>query len=170
MYKKWLILSAILFALWLAMSGRFEAKFIIAGIVSSGCISYLCLPYMHIFNKGERFYLLDLNFFAFLKYFLWLLKEIILSSLEVCKAIIFTESRVKPCLITFKCNFINPMATVLLTNSIILTPGTVTVDVKDDVFTVHALTQKAADGLLEGEMVRRIARLYDERVEDIRNV
>lgn len=62
------------------------------------------------------------------------------------------------------------MATVLLTNSIILTPGTVTVDVKDDVFTVHALTQKAADGLLEGEMVRRIARLYDERVEDIRNV
>lgn len=165
MFKRWFALSAMLFALWFAMSGKTEAKFIIAGLVSSGAIACISIPAMHIFNKGERFYLLDLNFFAFLKYCVWLLREIILSSLDVCEAILFTKKRVEPRIIRFKCNFINPMATVLLTNSIILTPGTVTVDVEDDIFVVHALTEKAANGLLEGEMIRRIAKLYDEKVE-----
>jgi multicomponent Na+:H+ antiporter subunit E len=44
-------------------------------------------------------------------------------------------------------------------NSITLTPGTVTVDVEDDVFLVHALTPAGADSVREGEMDRRVAAL-----------
>ncbi len=48
---------------------------------------------------------------------------------------------------------------VVLANSITLTPGTVTIDVTGSVFTVHALTPTAADGLYDGDMDREVARL-----------
>ena len=54
-------------------------------------------------------------------------------------------------------------ATSVLINSIILTPGTVTVEVSDEKhFVVHALTDDAAGGLLEGTMQRKIAELFGE--------
>jgi len=43
-----------------------------------------------------------------------------------------------------------------LANSITLTPGTVTVDVRERHFHVHALTQSARDGIYEGGLERAI--------------
>ena len=51
------------------------------------------------------------------------------------------------------------MAQVIYANSITLTPGTVTLDVRDGQFLVHALTTDSAEGLLSGEMDRRVAAL-----------
>ena len=42
-------------------------------------------------------------------------------------------------------------------NSITLTPGTITLDVQDDKFLVHALTDEAAADLDSGEMDRRVS-------------
>jgi multicomponent Na+:H+ antiporter subunit E len=58
----------------------------------------------------------------------------------------------------------HPLARLTLATSITLTPGTVTVDVEDDEFLVHALTKQGADALTppegEGDMQRRVAALY----------
>jgi multicomponent Na+:H+ antiporter subunit E len=43
-------------------------------------------------------------------------------------------------------------------NSITLTPGTISIDVKPDEILVHALTRDGAAGLLAGEMDRRVKR------------
>ena len=48
---------------------------------------------------------------------------------------------------------------MLLANSITLTPGTITVDVQDDLFLVHCLDATYAQGIEDSEMQRRIARL-----------
>jgi len=45
----------------------------------------------------------------------------------------------------------------LYANSITLTPGTVSVDLDPGVIVVHALHEDAADGVLEGEMDRRVS-------------
>jgi multicomponent Na+:H+ antiporter subunit E len=47
---------------------------------------------------------------------------------------------------------------VTYANSITLTPGTISVDVKRDEILVHALTRDGAEGLLAGEMDRRVTR------------
>ena len=47
---------------------------------------------------------------------------------------------------------------VTYANSITLTPGTISVDVRHDEILVHALTQAGAEGLIEGEMDRRVTR------------
>lgn len=53
------------------------------------------------------------------------------------------------------------MAYVMLANSITLTPGTVTINVTDeDLFEIHALTDGAAAGVLDGSMQKKVAELY----------
>lgn len=162
MAKRWICMSALLFFLWVILSGKFEAKFIISGEVCSMVVAALCLPIMRV-RKGERsYFVVSVNPLKLFAYFLWLVKEIFFSAIDVCRAIL-SNKHISPQLVRFRCSFENPSATVMLVNSIILTPGTVTVDVSDDdEFLVHALTDGAAEGLLEGEMMRRIARLYGE--------
>ena len=162
MAKRWICMSALLFFLWVILSGKFEAKFIISGAVCSMVVAALCLPIMKV-KKGERsYFVVSVNPLKLFAYFLWLVKEIFFSAIDVCRAIL-SNKHISPQLVRFRCSFENPSATVMLVNSIILTPGTVTVDVSDDdEFLVHALTDGAAEGLLEGEMMRRIARLYGE--------
>ena len=162
MAKRWICMSALLFFLWVILSGKFEAKFIISGAVCSMVVAALCLPIMRV-KKGESsYFVVSVNPLKLFAYFLWLVKEIFFSAIDVCRAIL-SNKHISPQLVRFRCSFENPSATVMLVNSIILTPGTVTVDVSDDdEFLVHALTDGAAEGLLEGEMMRRIARLYGE--------
>jgi multicomponent Na+:H+ antiporter subunit E len=49
---------------------------------------------------------------------------------------------------------------VALANSITLTPGTITIRIEDDIFYVHAINRKAAEGL-PGEMEDRLARVFE---------
>jgi multicomponent Na+:H+ antiporter subunit E len=60
---------------------------------------------------------------------------------------------------------------VTLANSITLTPGTITMDIKDGVFYVHAVSQKVADELNAGDMEDRVAHIFMEAdhlyVEDV---
>lgn len=47
-----------------------------------------------------------------------------------------------------------------------MTPGTVTIDIYDSgVFSVHALNSEFADGLLDGSMQMRVAKLYGETID-----
>ena len=66
-------------------------------------------------------------------------------------------------MIEFKAPFKKDMSQFLLAQSITLTPGTVTVRVKDGHFIVHALTSKAAKGV-PGEMVDRIQSIFGRTV------
>ena len=60
----------------------------------------------------------------------------------------------------------NPRASVILANSIILTPGTITVDVMEGgIFEVHAIDKKAAEDMLSGTMPRKVASLFGEKCE-----
>jgi multicomponent Na+:H+ antiporter subunit E len=53
----------------------------------------------------------------------------------------------------------SPLARVTYANSITLTPGTITVEAQSEEFLVHALTRAGADGVVGGEMDRRVSRL-----------
>lgn len=163
MNKKRLFIFMFLFCLWIIFSGIFEAKFLALGAAGSAIISIIATPLLFTDRNGKRYFIPEINYFKFFKYFLWLLLEIVKSTIEVCHTILFPKNMAKPQIIKFYCPFENPMAVVLLTNSIILTPGTVTVDVTDDnYFVVHALTKSAADGIFDGEMMRRVGLLYGE--------
>ena len=69
------------------------------------------------------------------------------------------KEEVEPQLVSFHTPLKTEMGRVALANSITLTPGTITVDVQDDLFLVHCLDATYAQGIEDSEMQRRIARL-----------
>jgi len=95
-------------------------------------------------------------------YFFWLMWQLVLANVDVLKATVRPEIEINPRIVKFRYQTDNPMAKVILANSITLTPGTVTIDVTDDgVFYVHALTDGAADGL-NGGMQKMVGWLLSE--------
>ena len=165
--SRFLWLTFGLFMVWAVLSGKFETKFLLIGFFSSLAISFICLPMLLIRNaEGKEFFVFGINYPKFFIYFLWLCGEIFKSSLAVAAEIIKPRMDYEPRIVYFAMPFENPMASVILANSIILTPGTITIDVEDDgVFEVHALTAGAAEDLLGGEMQRRVAALFGETCE-----
>ena len=81
----------------------------------------------------------------------------------VAKEILKFHIAYEPKIIYFSMPFENPVASTTLANSIVLTPGILTLDVeRDGSYQVHALNDALANFMLEGEMCRRVAMLFDE--------
>lgn len=154
-----------LFAIWIMLSGQFETKFLIIGFFSSLAISYVCFPLLLIkgADRKKDFFVFGVNYLKLLLYFLWLIGEILKASLDVAKEIMKPHMDYEPRVVHFSMPYENPMASVVLANSIILTPGTITLDVTESgIFEVHALTKGAAEDLLSGKMAEKVAKLYGE--------
>ncbi|MGN0712974.1 MAG: Na+/H+ antiporter subunit E, partial [Anaerovoracaceae bacterium] len=142
-----------------------ETKFLLIGFFSSLAISYVCFPLLLIKGAdGEKdFFVFGVNYLKLLLYFLWLIGEILKASLDVAKEIMKPHMDYEPRVVHFSMPYENPMASVVLANSIILTPGTITLDVTESgIFEVHALTKGAAEDLLSGKMAEKVAKLYGE--------
>ena len=160
-------LSIFLFVLWLMLSGRTEVRFILMGVGFSLLTSFICAPFLTVKNQrnGQEYFLLRVNIFKIMGYFLWLMKEIFLSGIEVTK-IVLKVSDFEPRMVFFRMDYENPPAAALLAASITLTPGTITLDKNEmRVYEVYALNGSCAESLLCGKMQTKIARLYGETCE-----
>jgi len=89
-------------------------------------------------------------------YWVWLGREIIKSNIDVTRRILSPGLPISPTVFTVRAGQKTELGRVTYANSITLVPGTVTMDVDKDVFTVHALTREAAADLKRGEMNRRV--------------
>ena len=87
--------------------------------------------------------------------------QLVLANLDVLRATTSQNLDIDPKVVRFYFKVDNPMAYVVLANSITLTPGTVTLNVTDDgLFEIHALTVGAAEGVLDGSFQKKVADLY----------
>ncbi len=91
-----------------------------------------------------------------LLYWFWLGREIIKSNIDVARLILDPAMPISPNVFTVRADQKTELGRVTYANSITLVPGTVAMDVDEDVITVHALTQAAATDLKHGDMNRRV--------------
>ena len=91
----------------------------------------------------------------------WLLWEVILANMDVAYRVWHPQAPIDPRLIVVPFRTQTGIGTVVYANSITVTPGTITigVDMATRQMLVHALTEKAARGLLSGEMHDRVLSL-----------
>ena len=163
--KHLVILTCVLFVFWLLLSGRFELKFLVYGVLTALVAGWVCVPLMMLPNaKGtKQYFIFDIPWAKYAVYWLWLLNEVVKANIDVAKAVVKPEMEINPRVIRFRIKMDNPMAHTTLANSITLTPGTVTLNVTDDgLYEIHALTDGAAEGLLDGGMQKRVAELFGE--------
>ena len=146
-------LSLILFGTWLLWSGHFEPILLGFGVFS-------CVFVMFLNKKMERYEgvshenSLGLRWIG---YGPWLLWEIAKANWDVARIILKPSLPIKPRLMRIRASQKTDLAKVIYANSITLTPGTITLDVRDDKFLVHALSDEAAADLDTGEMDRRVS-------------
>ncbi len=158
-------LMLIMMLMWLLLSGRFEAKFLIYGVATATICSIICMPLMILGGvTGEKkYFVFNFNFFHMILYLVWLAWQLILANIEVAKAVVSPDMKIDTEVVRFKVHFDNPMALTVLANSITLTPGTVTMNVTDDgIFEIHALTVGSAEGIVAGDMQVHVAKLFKE--------
>lgn len=167
-YLNFFEVFGLLMLLWIVMSGIFTVKFIIYGCVSSFLISCFVVGSLRIggLKSNRTYFILHANYPKLIIYFLWLIKEVVKSAIDVSKIALSYKMKIEPLVLWFKADYDNPAARAILANSITLTPGTVTIDIYDSgVFSVHALNRDFAEGLLAGDMQKRIAKLYGETID-----
>jgi len=94
--------------------------------------------------------------FRLLRYFLWLLGQVVISNIDVARRIWHPKLPIQPSWDKLDIKVSSDLEKTIYANSITLTPGTLTTDVKDDHFMIHNLSPEAMESLRAGEMQRRI--------------
>lgn len=159
-------LFILLFVFWIGLSGSFKIKFLIYGILTSAITAWLTYPLLLVANeaKTKKYFIFGISIPKFIAYAVWLLWQLILANIDVLRATSSQNLAIDPKVVRFHFKPNNPMATVVLANSITLTPGTVTLNVTDSgIYEIHALTEGAAAGIYAGDMPKKVAELFGEK-------
>lgn len=149
------LMAVLLAAAWLLWSGFFTPLLLGLGALSCVLVVYLSNR-MHLFDEDVYALKLSLRLFRF---WAWLAGEIVRSSLEVSRMVLSPRLPISPTLLEIESTSTHPVDLAILGNSIILTPGTLTLNIEGQRLTVHALTRHGAEHLLAGEMDRHVAAL-----------
>ena len=147
----------LLFLFWLILMGRVTTEIVIFGIgltVLTGIMMYVLFGYT---PKKEIRYLIRVPLFVV--YIFVLIREIIIANINVMQVITNKEIKIEPTLVTFQSGLKTSFGKFMLANSITLTPGTISVNVKGDVFTVHCLSTAFLDVSENSPFITYIKRL-----------
>lgn len=147
------------FFIWVIFNGQLTAEIAAFGAVISGVMYWFICKF---FNYKLRY---DLFFWRkaplLIQYLFTLLWEILKANLVVFKMIYSEEYELEPAVIHFKIDLHSTFARVLLANSITLTPGTITVSLTENEYTVHCLDKELADGITSSIFVKLLRKIEE---------
>ena len=174
----------LLLGLWLLLSGHYDVIHISMGVFSALLVVLINLRLRKYYFYEEEIsetgakirgiFPTPLRFGRVLLYIPWLILQIIVASLQVAAVVLNPKMPVDPALLRFKTRLPNLASKVILANSITLTPGTITVRLKDDEFLVHSLMAVSATGIIQDKLPEEVAKLYEKDpkrvVRDIKTI
>ena len=151
---RWVIGTGFLFGLWLLMSGVYKPLVVWLGAGSAIFATYMVWR-MDRASAGASLRVRQ-KFFASFGYLLWLLKEIAKSNWAVTKAIMSPDMPIRRHFFEVPFSQRSEIGQTVFANSITLTPGTITVEVEEDHFLVHAVQFSEDDHEALADMNRRV--------------
>ena len=148
------IFTAALFVFWLLLSGHYNLLLLSLGLVSSVGVM-LIVRRMDSIDREPN--LMEVTFSG-LRYGAWLIWAVVKSNIDVARRIWSPALPISPTWVRIDVGLESPRQVTLYANSITLTPGTLTTDVEDGHFLVHALSQEGIEDLRGGKMEQQVAR------------
>ncbi len=144
----------LLFGFWVLLNGKWTTEIAIVGvIVCAALYAFMCM-FMDYSPKQE--WKIAKRFFKIARYFFYLVGEVFKSAWATMVFIWSPEKEVEPRVTSFHTRLRTDPGKVVLANSITMTPGTITVDVQDDLFLIHCLDESFDVGTEGFEMEDRI--------------
>jgi multicomponent Na+:H+ antiporter subunit E len=126
--------AIILFVLWLGLTGSFNLQELITGGVLAVIIPLLT-PYP-LSDMGLK-WLSPKRIIGVVLYLLVFLKALFIANIDVAKRVLSPGLNINPGIVKIKTTLKTNVGKMLLANSITLTPGTLTVDVKGEYLYIH---------------------------------
>jgi multicomponent Na+:H+ antiporter subunit E len=146
-----LILTAFLSGIWYLLSGMFDPLHFGTGVVAAFVISLNVVPVADVtsFRPGR-----------FLLFVPWLIGQIVISNLRVARVVLSRRAAISPGFVAQAPGVTGPRALTALGCSTTLTPGTLTIDIDEHEFFVHALDRVSAQDVRDGVMARRVREFF----------
>ena len=149
----------LLFLLWIALNGRITAEIVAFGVVIAAAVYWVMCRFLEYSLKSDI--RLFKNFFRTLQYMFVLLVEIVKSSFAVIKIVFSKKLDIQPQIVFFEAPLKSDFLRTILANSITLTPGTITVDVDENRFCIHALDYTLAEGIEDSVFVHLLMKMEE---------
>ncbi len=127
-------LFATLLLFWLLLSASLAVESVVIGAVIAGVVA-LTLSANLSYLSGYRFTLASLA--ATVAYVGFFLVELVKANLAMATLVLKPDLPVRPAIVRVRTSLRNPIARLLLANSITLTPGTLSVEMKGEWLYVH---------------------------------
>lgn len=147
----------LLFVIWIMFNGAITVEITLFGLaISAVILIFMCKFLDYSIKKEIMLYKLAPQILA---YMFVLIKEVVFANLATAKLLLSPKLETQPQVFTFKSDLKSDLCKTMLANSITLTPGTITVDVEDDKYTIHCLDPELAEGIEESVFVVRLRKI-----------
>lgn len=145
-------MAVLMFLFWVVLNGRWTGEIAVFGLVLSAALYLFLVKFLDYKPRYDLILLKSLP--QAVRYLLVLIREVALSALVMAGYVFDHRDIPEPVLVRFEPPLRTGLARVLLASSITLTPGTITVDMRDGVFQVHCYDRTMAAGLDDSVFVK----------------
>lgn len=140
--KNQLAIFIVLMIVWFLINNSFQFEIILIGAVLSFIISILFGRRTDVLNE---FKFTPVAFLYTIIYLVVFFVELVKSNIDVALRVLKPSLPINPGIVKTKTVLKSKMARMILTNSITLTPGTLTVDIDDDILYIHWIDVESED-------------------------
>lgn len=148
---------------WLILAQIFNIERIAAGILVCATVVIFNKDLLSIDKKNNSLSITNIKYSIL--YVAVLIKEIFLSNFHVAKVVLSPKLNISTSIVTINTKLKSDFNKTILANSITLTPGTLTLDMKEDKLVIHCLDKETAEGL-ENNSFERILLKKEELNND----
>jgi multicomponent Na+:H+ antiporter subunit E len=143
-----------LFLFWILVTWRLHWQHLLIGALCSYAVAAFNRDLL--MTPEERPLYLKNTIGKWITYFYLLVVAVFKANWDVAKMVLKPTLDISPGFVKYRTKVQKPLNRVILANSITLTPGTLTVEVEDDVLIVHAITLANAEDVATWDMMDRL--------------
>jgi multicomponent Na+:H+ antiporter subunit E len=158
-----ILVFAMAFLAWLALTAGGGTQEIVAGIVVAGLVAWLSGGFLRGVPRPAGFWRRAAFACLYVPRFLW---ELVKANLHVAVIVLNPLRPIRPGIVKIRTGLTRDTALTILANSITLTPGTLTVDIHPEAgeLYVHCITVEGTD--IE-ENTKRIGRRFERILKEV---
>lgn len=160
---RYLALFILTFLFWLLLTFKLSADNLVAGAVAALITSLLFSKYF--FTNVVKF-IQPLRYFWMVVYLFIFTWECIKANFDVAYRVLHPAMPIKPGIVRVKTELRSDFAKTMLANSITMTPGTISVDIIDDILYVHWIYVSSTDPLVYSQKIAGRFEKYIKKIFD----
>ncbi len=159
--NKYIFTVIVLYASWILLTATFRVDELVVGLIVSllvalGTFDYLTEHGLAHLSLKRLWYLI-----IYIPYYLW---EMLLANFDMAYRVLAPSMPIKPGIVEIHTDLKTDVGKLALANSITLTPGTLTMDIKDDILLIHWIYVKEQS--IEGA-TREIGGRFEKFLKEI---